>query len=422
MPRDGSGTYSLPGGINPVISGTTIDTVWANPTLDDVASALTDSLSRTGAGGMLVPFLNADGAIGSPGIAWVNEPTMGLYREAAAEMRVSLLGVDRTRWVDNVDPFGVWIVSDASWRPVLNTFNPYTIIGDWTWEGRLVTDNSTTARAGFNITLGTEPTSPVDGDMWLESDNIYARVAGVTRSMIGAENLPISFVTSSILRGDGAGGWVEEFDLLINSDGDLSTEGTIELSDGVNQMIFENTGPDVFVTGTGGFGDLQFNVPVKMGDTFYLGDRTNAGADISGWSQLWSQNDSPNRIMFTSDIGDDHVIAISGGRVSSNVTVNSGFNFNTSNNRADNWIGVYNDSGNDTITLEDSSSVVNWPLYTTVNIIHPGSGDLSVNEGSGTTLFHSLCVDIGNSTVSEGVVSIFRFNSTGYVIWGSGIT
>lgn len=51
MSRDASGNYNLPAG-NPVVSGTVITTAWANPTMADLGSALTDSLSRTGKGGM----------------------------------------------------------------------------------------------------------------------------------------------------------------------------------------------------------------------------------------------------------------------------------------------------------------------------------------------------------------------------------
>ena len=47
MPRNGAGTYILPAG-NPVVSGTTITTAWANPTMSDVATALTQSLARDG--------------------------------------------------------------------------------------------------------------------------------------------------------------------------------------------------------------------------------------------------------------------------------------------------------------------------------------------------------------------------------------
>jgi len=47
MSRNGSGVYSLPAG-NPVVTNTTISSTWANNTLSDIASALTDSLSADG--------------------------------------------------------------------------------------------------------------------------------------------------------------------------------------------------------------------------------------------------------------------------------------------------------------------------------------------------------------------------------------
>jgi hypothetical protein len=47
MSRNGSGTYSLPAG-NPVVTGTTISSTWANTTLTDIASALTGSLAADG--------------------------------------------------------------------------------------------------------------------------------------------------------------------------------------------------------------------------------------------------------------------------------------------------------------------------------------------------------------------------------------
>lgn len=47
MSRNGSGTYSLPAG-NPVVTGTTIASTWANNTLTDIASALTDSVAADG--------------------------------------------------------------------------------------------------------------------------------------------------------------------------------------------------------------------------------------------------------------------------------------------------------------------------------------------------------------------------------------
>lgn len=47
MSRNGSGLYNLPAG-NPVVSGTTITSNWANSTMSDIAAALSGSLASDG--------------------------------------------------------------------------------------------------------------------------------------------------------------------------------------------------------------------------------------------------------------------------------------------------------------------------------------------------------------------------------------
>ena len=47
MSRNGSGTYNLPAG-NPVVTGSTISSTWANNTLNDIATALTGSIAKDG--------------------------------------------------------------------------------------------------------------------------------------------------------------------------------------------------------------------------------------------------------------------------------------------------------------------------------------------------------------------------------------
>jgi hypothetical protein len=47
MSRNGSGTYSLPAG-NPVVTGTTISSTWANNTFTDMATAITGSIAADG--------------------------------------------------------------------------------------------------------------------------------------------------------------------------------------------------------------------------------------------------------------------------------------------------------------------------------------------------------------------------------------
>ena len=55
MSRNGSGTYTLPAG-NPVVTGTVIATTWANNTMNDLASAMTDSVAADGQTPMTGPL------------------------------------------------------------------------------------------------------------------------------------------------------------------------------------------------------------------------------------------------------------------------------------------------------------------------------------------------------------------------------
>jgi len=55
MSRNGSGVYSLPAG-NPVVTGTTISSTWANSTLTDIATALTGSVAADGQTPMTGPL------------------------------------------------------------------------------------------------------------------------------------------------------------------------------------------------------------------------------------------------------------------------------------------------------------------------------------------------------------------------------
>ena len=82
MSRNGSGTYNLPAG-NPVVTGTTITTTWANSTLTDIASALTGSVAADGQTPMS-GSLN----MGSNKIISVTDPTSA--QDAATKAYVDL--------------------------------------------------------------------------------------------------------------------------------------------------------------------------------------------------------------------------------------------------------------------------------------------------------------------------------------------
>lgn len=91
MPRNSSGTYSLPAG-NPVVTNTLIQSTWANTTLSDVSTAMTDSLDRNGRGAMLAPLKNIDGTAVAPALTFSSEGTMGIYRAAAGVLGFAVGG------------------------------------------------------------------------------------------------------------------------------------------------------------------------------------------------------------------------------------------------------------------------------------------------------------------------------------------
>ncbi len=89
MARDASGNYSLPVG-NPVVTGTVIASTWANTTMSDIGSELTNSLDRNGRGGMLAPLRIEDGTKAVPGIGFTLEVNAGIYRVGSGQWGFSV--------------------------------------------------------------------------------------------------------------------------------------------------------------------------------------------------------------------------------------------------------------------------------------------------------------------------------------------
>lgn len=111
MPRNSSGTYSLPP-LNPVVTGTIIESDWANSTMEDIASSITNSLSRTGAGGMLAPLTHVNGTNLLPSITFLNDLQTGIFLDGIGNMTftVSTQPLFRVSAANGVQVFidGVW--------------------------------------------------------------------------------------------------------------------------------------------------------------------------------------------------------------------------------------------------------------------------------------------------------------------------
>lgn len=93
MPRDGSGAYTLPVG-NPVVSGTLIESYWANSTLSDIAVQLNNVLTRDGVLGPILPLKLVDGAVATPGLAFNSEPGLGIYRSGTGTIRFAAINAN----------------------------------------------------------------------------------------------------------------------------------------------------------------------------------------------------------------------------------------------------------------------------------------------------------------------------------------
>lgn len=214
MPRNSSGVYTLPAG-NPVVPGTTIDAAWANDTLEDLANEVTNSLSRTGAGGMLAPFRIADGTVTAPGISFLTETNSGFYRAGTGSITWSILGVPVANFstVGFTIPFGKALTAqgNATVGGTLGVTGPATfsstialtgaltasggVLGNVTAASGTSTFNDVVINGALDMTAGSsatitglnDPTSPSEAANKNYVDNqVATRLALTGGTMSGA--------------------------------------------------------------------------------------------------------------------------------------------------------------------------------------------------------------------------------------------
>lgn len=81
MPRNASGTYSLP--VSAYVAGTTIRSADMNSNLSDIATALTQSLATTGVSSMTGVLKLSGGSAGAPSLTLASDTTTGWYNSSA---------------------------------------------------------------------------------------------------------------------------------------------------------------------------------------------------------------------------------------------------------------------------------------------------------------------------------------------------
>ncbi len=188
MPRNPSGDYTLP--LPPVVVGTVIATTWANPTTEDIAAALTESLSRAGNGAMQAALRIVDGSAAVPGLAFNAETGSGLYRAGLNDVRMAIAGLDITRWIPGrIDKW-----DGAQWLELLDAEEVQDLIdsnillilnGNNTWTGTNTFDNNVTINSGNSVGVAS-PTNFSDNltKDFVDVATVDAAVAGYQKGVV----------------------------------------------------------------------------------------------------------------------------------------------------------------------------------------------------------------------------------------------
>jgi hypothetical protein len=380
MPRDASGNYTLPAG-NPVVTGTTIDSSWANDTMDDIKTVLTDSLSRSGDGGMLVAFENASGTVGAPGMTWTSEPTSGFYLAAANDMRVSIAGSVRARFrADANDPFQIWV--GGAWSNLLNTGSNYTITGTWTLPSGTIIDGITASN------LVDKSAAETIAGAWS-----FTGVADFTTGATFTVNLADIILTGAMA-----------FTGVITQVGDVGITGVI--------TQVGDVGITGALTATSYGGITEANLVGKSSAETISGAWTFTGIPIL---------DAPVTV---ADYG-------TGGRVKDGTDTARPIGFNTmpvyevdvsdTFDLAHNGMYWHKDSGAATaITLDNDADI---PQGATFVLSNEDADAITITQGSGVTIKHfdgSGAPPTGNLTLAQGgVATVYKYSDTVYHVWGN---
>ncbi len=359
MARDANGNYTLPN--SPVVTGTTITAAEYNSTMVDIKEALTDSLSRSGDGGMTSSMEFADGLVGAPSLAFANELTLGFYREGAGDLRFVVAGSPHIRFGSS---FQIEAFRDASWRPLVDASSTQSLSADFTFTGDLIFGglSSITVLAGSDVAF--------QGDVIFDNAKIIKgeEVGGTARPMIQMTasdkvQLGNTITLTTIQSAD---------PLVLNQDTDIY--GNVVMIDG--QLLLDNDRAIAFKTAA--------NNPINMleispTDKFDIGT-TSGGVDTHIRASTYIGMIDEVRFY-------DNVLAQNEGGTYENFLTGVG---------TDNW--VIGDTAQD-LAITAKSIGVTFP----VGMQLPNNVGLDAKEAGGTNralikMNASDEVEIGNST------------------------
>jgi hypothetical protein len=213
MPRDNNGIYTLPPNVNPVIANTEIATDWANPTMNDLASAMTGSLARNGSSAMTGPLQLTDGTVGIPALSFAASPSTGLFRNptgpavvtsinGASKLSVGLTKITATVPGQTAGLYGsaltVYVDPDTG---TANPSSPFSVGNAFQTIDQVNAFVNTVIGIlpdGLNIVFSSSKVYPVTADLtWKIRVNFVSSVPGTRYTFSAASRFVLTFKAQS---------------------------------------------------------------------------------------------------------------------------------------------------------------------------------------------------------------------------------
>lgn len=229
----------------------------------------------------------AAGALGTPSLTFTGDTDNGIYYVGTNHFAIVGGGSPA------LDINGTVVTAPGSFAVV----GASTFTGAIASNGKLTSAAATTGGAGLNIPPGVAPTSPVNGDLWMTSAGLFARIAGVTVQPLVAQNnlsdlasLSTTLANLGLTQSLAQPGYVKlPGGLILQWQGNSTSSGTANPNAAVTWPIaFPNNCFAAFacVSGNGGSGFTAevFSFTTTTGN-FTLG--TAAGGPSNGVGFCW---------------------------------------------------------------------------------------------------------------------------------------